>query len=140
LPGRVLAVDWGLKRFGIAMSDTMRMLASPLTTFTRRPKQRAPVGPIAEIVLKHRISEIIVGLPLDQEGEEGDSAKAARAFSEALHQRCKVPVHLVDERMTTARALRSARDAGVSTRDSKHRIDQMAAVVLLQIWLDRQSS
>lgn len=133
-------MDWGAKRFGVAMSDPMRMIASPLTTLTRRPKQRAPVGQVAEIVTQHRISEIIVGLPLDQEGDEGDSAQQARAFSESLQARCKVPVHLVDERMSTARALRSARDAGVSTRDSKHRIDQMAAVVLLQSWLDRQSS
>ena len=133
----MLAVDWGQRRFGLALSDELRMLASPLTTLTRRPKQREPVGPIAELARRHAVTEIIVGLPLDQHGNEGDAAKAARAFAGALQLRCAIPVHLVDERMTTASALRGARQSGVSDRDSRHRIDQLAAVVLLQQWLDR---
>lgn len=134
----MLAVDWGQKRFGVAISDELRMIASPLTTLTRRPKQRDPVGPVAALVAQQGVSEILVGYPLDEHGEERDAAQAARAFAEALRERCPVPVHLVDERMTTARAQRAARDAGVSTRDARHRIDQMAAVVLLQQWLDQQ--
>ena len=131
-------MDWGEKRFGIALSDPTRMIAQPLTTLTRRPKQRAPVGAVAALVTEHDVSELIVGHPLDQHGNEGEAALAARAFATALQQRTGLPVHLVDERMSTAQALRGARAAGVTDRDSKHRIDQMAAVVLLQAWLDRQ--
>jgi putative Holliday junction resolvase len=133
-------VDWGQKRFGVALSDETRMLASALTTITRRPKQRAPVGKVAELANQNDVSEIIVGHPLDQHGNEGESALAARDFADHLRQRTSLPVHLVDERMSTARALRAARAAGVSDRDSKHRIDQMAAVVLLQSWLDQQGN
>lgn len=131
-------MDWGQKRFGVALSDATRMLASPLTTITRRPKQRAPVGKVAGLADHHEVSEIIVGHPLDEHGNEGEAALAARAFAAALQQKTNLPVHLVDERMSTAQALRGARAAGVTDRDSKHRIDQMAAVVLLQAWLDRQ--
>lgn len=136
--GRVLAVDWGVKRFGVAISDPSRLIAQPLTTLTRRPKQRAPVGAICELVRAHQAAAVVVGLPLTPEGEEGDAAREARALGEALGKRAGVPVHFVDERFSTARALAAAREAGVKDRDSRARIDQMAAVAILQAWLDRQ--
>jgi len=135
--GRVLAVDWGEKRFGIALSDPLRMIAQPLTTLTRRPKQRAPVGPIAALAAQHGATAIVVGLPLTMDGDEGDAARAARALGDALAVRTGLPVHYLDERMTTAHALKSARRAGVKDADSRERIDQMAAVGILQAWLDR---
>jgi len=135
--GRVLAVDWGERRFGIALSDPTRLIAQPLTTLTRRPKQRAPVGAIAALAAKHGVAAIVVGLPLTMEGEEGDGAHAARAVGDALAARTGLPVHFVDERMTTAHALKSARRAGIRDADSRARIDQMAAVGILQAFLDR---
>ena len=66
--GRVLAVDWGAKRFGIAISDPTRLIAQPLTTLTRRPKQRAPVQRVLDLIREHRATEIVVGLPLTSEG------------------------------------------------------------------------
>ncbi len=133
----MLAVDWGSKRFGVAISDPSRLIAQPLTTLTRRPKQRAPVAAVGELLRTHGVALVLVGLPLTPEGEEGPAAREARAFSEAIAQRCGVPVELVDERMSTARALAAAREAGVTDRDSRARIDQMAAVAILQGWLDR---
>lgn len=136
--GRVLAVDWGQRRFGVALSDPLRLIAQPLTVLTRRPKQRPPVGPIAELVRAHGVAAIVVGLPLTPEGEEGAAARAARAFGEALARRTELPVHFVDERMSTQHALKSARRAGVTDAESRSKIDAMAAVAVLQGWLERQ--
>ena len=135
--GRVLAIDWGLRRFGVAVSDPSGLIAQPLTTLTRRPKQRAPVAAAAVLAAEHGVTAIVVGLPLTSEGEEGPAAREARAFGDALAARSKLPVHFQDERMTTAHALKSARRAGVKDADSRARIDQMAAVAILQAWLDR---
>mgnify|MGYP001584718187 FL=1 len=137
--GRVLAVDWGQRRFGVAVSDPSRLIAQPLVTLTRRPKQRAPVAAVLALITRHDIAEVVVGLPLTPEGEEGAAARAARDFGAALVRRSGRPVTFWDERLSTARALRAAREAGVKDRDSRGRIDQMAAVVILQSWLDAQA-
>ncbi len=137
---RILAVDWGEKRFGVAISDPTRLIAQPLTTLTRRPKQRPPVAAVLGLIGTHDVAAVVVGLPLTGEGEEGAAAQAARAFGEAVAARSGVPVHFQDERMTTAHALKSARRAGVADRDSRERIDQMAAVGILQAWLDRNAA
>lgn len=134
--GRVLAVDWGTKRFGVAISDPTRLIAQPLTTLVRRERHRPPYTAILEIVRTHGVTELVVGLPLTPDGEEGDAAVEARAFGTALGQRTGLPVTFWDERLSTARALRSARAAGVSDRRSRGRIDQMAAVAILQHYLD----
>jgi len=136
--GRVLAVDWGGRRFGLALSDPTRLIAQPLTTLTRRANHRAPVAAVAALVARHGVTLVVIGLPLDLEGGEGEAAREARAFGEALARRAGVAVAYRDERLTTARALRSAREAGVKDRDSRARIDQMAAVGILQGWLDAQ--
>lgn len=134
----MLAVDWGAKRFGVAISDPGRRIAQPLTTLTRRPKQRPPVGAVCDLARAHEATAVVVGLPLTSEGEEGPAAQQARGFAAAVAQRSGLPVELVDERMSTARALAAAREAGVRDHDSRARIDQMAAVAILQAWLDKQ--
>jgi putative Holliday junction resolvase len=136
--GRVLAVDWGSKRFGLALSDPTRLIAQPLVTLTRRANHRAPVAEIADLVARHQVTLVVVGLPLDLDGGESDAAREARELGEALQRRCGVPVTWWDERLSTAAALRSARAVGVKDRDSRGRIDQMAAVAILQHWLDAQ--
>ena len=134
----MLAVDWGTKHFGVAISDPSRLIAQPLTTLTRRAHHRAPVGRVVALAEEHGATEIVVGLPLTPEGAEGEAAQAARAFGAALAERSGRPVRFVDERLSTAHALKSARRAGVSDRDSRDRIDQMAAVAILQGYLDAQ--
>lgn len=133
----MLAVDWGAKRFGVAISDPGRIIAQPLTTLTRRPKQRPPVGAVCALAAERGVTHVIVGLPLTGEGDEGPAALEARAFGDAIAARSGLPVEFVDERMSTARALAAAREAGVKDKDSRARIDQMAAVAILQAWLDR---
>ena len=136
--GRVLAVDWGGKRFGLALSDPTRLIAQPLVTLSRRANHRAPVADIVELIARHQVTLVVVGLPLDLEGAEGEAAREARTLGEAVARRSGVPVSFWDERLSTALALRSARAAGVRDRDSRGRIDQMAAVAILQSWLDAQ--
>ena len=137
--GRVLALDWGTKRFGVALSDPTRLLAQPLTTLTRRPGHRPPVREILDLITRHEVVLVVVGLPLTPAGEEGDAAAEARALGEAVARRSGVPVTWWDERLSTAAALRSARAAGVRDRDSRERIDQMAATQILQHFLDAQT-
>jgi putative Holliday junction resolvase len=136
--GRVLAVDWGQRRCGLAISDPTRLIAQPLTTLTRRPKHRPPVAAIAALAAEHAATVVVVGLPLTPDGEEGDAAREARALADAIGVRTGLPVVLQDERLTTAAAQRAARHLGVRDRDARGRIDQMAAVGILQAWLDRQ--
>jgi len=132
----VLAVDWGRRRFGVALSDPGRLIAQPLATLTRREGQRPPIAALLDLISAHEVTELVVGLPLSSEGEETGVTAEVRAFGEALARRAGLPLAFQDERLTTARALRAAREAGVKDRDSRARIDRMAAVGILQAWLD----
>ncbi|HVO34322.1 MAG TPA: Holliday junction resolvase RuvX [Gemmatimonadales bacterium] len=137
--GRVLGLDWGSKRFGVALSDPTRLIAQPLTTLKRRAGHRPPVREILDLITRHEVSLVVVGLPLSPDGEEGEAAGEARALGLAIARRSGVSVTWWDERLSTAAALRSARGAGVRDRDSRERIDQMAAAVILQHFLDAQT-
>jgi putative Holliday junction resolvase len=136
--GRLLAVDWGERRIGLALSDETQTLAQPLTTLTRRAGKRFPMAQLLEQVAKHNVVGIIVGLPLDEAGAEGDAAHAAREVADAIKRRVPegLEVTMWDERMTTARALAAVREMGGSTRGRKADVDAMAAALLLQHYLD----
>ena len=129
-------MDWGRKRFGVALSDPSRLIAQPLTTLARREGQRPPIAALLDLIHNHDVTELVVGLPLSPEGEEGEAAAEVRTFGTALARRAALPLTVWDERLSTALALRSARAAGVKDRDSRDRIDQMAAVAILQHFLD----
>ena len=136
--GRLLAVDWGERRIGLALSDETQTLAQPLTTLTRRAGKRFPMARLLEEVTRHAVVGIIVGLPLTESGAEGDAAHAARGLADAIKRRVgdTVDVNLWDERMTTARVLAAVREMGGSTRGRKEDVDAMAAALLLQHYLD----
>ena len=135
--GRLLAVDWGERRIGLALSDETQVLAQPLTTLTRRAGKRFPMAQLLEQVTKHNVVGIIVGLPLNDAGEEGDAAHAARALADDIKGRVgDLEVSMWDERMTTARVLAAIREMGGSTRGRKEDVDAMAAALLLQHYLD----
>ena len=135
--GRLLAVDWGERRIGLALSDETLVLAQPLTTLTRRTGKRCPMAQLLEAVKKHNVVGIIVGLPLDESGAEGDAAHAARALADDIKRRVgDLEVEMWDERMTTARILAAIREMGGSTRGRKEDVDAMAAALLLQHYLD----
>jgi len=132
----VLAVDWGTVRLGLALSDPTRLIAQPLATLRRRAGHRVPIADILNLITRHEVALVVVGLPLEPDGGEGAAAVEARALGEALARRSGVAVTYWDERLSTAAALRSARTAGVRDRDSREKIDQMAAVAILQHFLD----
>jgi putative Holliday junction resolvase len=132
----VLAVDWGTVRLGLALSDPTRLIAQPLATLKRRAGHRVPIAEILDHIARHAVSLVVVGLPLAPDGGESPATAEARALGEAVARRAGVPVTYWDERLSTAAALRSARAAGVRDRDSRDRIDQMAAVAILQHFLD----
>jgi putative pre-16S rRNA nuclease len=134
--GRILGVDWGEIRIGLALSDESQFLATPLDTLVRRPGKRFPMPRFLELVTAHEPAGIVVGLPLTGEGDEGPSATAARELSEAIAARTALPLELWDERMSTARALGLIREQGGSTRGRKEEVDALAAAVLLQHFLD----
>ncbi len=134
--GRLLALDWGEVRLGLALSEETQALASPLETLVRRKGKRFPMARFLELVDAHRPVGLLVGLPLTGEGEEGASAAAAREMAEALERRTGLPLELWDERLTTARALALIREQGGSTRGRRGDVDALAAAVLLQHYLD----
>jgi putative holliday junction resolvase len=134
--GRILAVDWGEVRIGLALSDETQTLATPLETLVRRRGKRFPMAKFLELIARHEPSGVVVGLPLTGEGKEEESAAAARELAGGLADRSGLPVELWDERMSTARALAVIREQDGSTRGRKGDVDSLAAAVLLQHFLD----
>lgn len=136
--GRVLGVDYGERRVGLALSDPLGMIASPLPTLNRRKGKRAPVAPVARIVEENDVAGLVVGLPLGLDGEENDWTREVRSFGDALAERTGLPVTYQDERMTSVRAERAVRSLGLSKkkREEKERVDAAAAVLILQAYLD----
>ena len=138
MKGRLIAVDWGERRIGLALSDETQTLAQPLATLTRRAGKRFPMAQLLEQITRHQVVGIVVGLPLDEAGDEGDAAHAARALADDIKRRLggDLEVSMWDERMTTARVLAAVREMGGSTRGRKEDVDAMAAALLLQHYLD----
>ncbi len=136
---RVLGVDYGERRIGLAVSDPSGTIAQPLPTLARRAGKRPPVQAIADTAAELQAEAIVVGLPLDLEGEDSDWTRETRAFAARLGERAGLPVHLVDERLTSVRAEKAVRSLGLrrSAREDKARVDAAAAVLILQAFLDR---
>jgi putative Holliday junction resolvase len=133
-PGRVLGLDLGDVRIGVAISDDDRRMAVPLGTIhTGAP---ADLKAIAKLVEEHAATTVVVGLPLSMTGERGPAAVKAGSFAEALRSFLHVPVELHDERLSTVEAERALREAGVSDKRRRHQVDEVAATVILQAWLD----
>ena len=135
-PGRLLAVDWGERRVGLALSDESQTLAQPLDTLTRRPGKRFPMQSLLTHITGHQVVGVVVGLPLDEHGHEGDAARSARTLAEDIQRRAAVPVTMWDERFTTARVRRAVQEMGGSTKGRKADVDALAATLLLQHYLD----
>lgn len=130
--GRLLAIDYGERRIGLAISDPSGTIASPAGAITRRLGKRAP---IAEIIRRAEALDargFVVGLPLDGDGNETPRSEETRRIAAELERRTGLPARLVDERFTTATALRAIREMGGSTRGRKADVDALAATVLLQ--------
>lgn len=138
---RILAIDYGERRIGLAISDPTATIAQPLPTLVRRAGKRPPIAQIIEIISINGVIEVVVGLPLPLSGEDSDWTQSVRDFASKLEARAGIPVRLLDERMTSVRAERAVRELGLkkSQREQKERIDSAAAILLLQMHLDQRT-
>ncbi|MEI6374582.1 MAG: Holliday junction resolvase RuvX [Actinomycetes bacterium] len=135
--GTRIAVDLGDRRIGVARSDPSGLMGVPVTTVTRGV---GDVQALVALVNEYEAIELILGLPLTLQGDDGPAAVKVRAFADDFAPQCPCPVRLVDERMSTTQAQRSLHDAGRSVKSSRAIIDQAAAVVILQSALDNERS
>jgi len=136
---RILAVDWGERRVGLAVSDAHGIIATGLDTLEVRGVEDA-LTRVAGVAEETGAEAIVVGLPLLMSGERGEAARTAEAFAEALRLRVAVRVDTYDERLTTAISARRLREVGVRTGRARGRVDQGAAVALLESYLLRLQS
>jgi putative holliday junction resolvase len=131
-PGRVLAIDYGERRIGLAVSDPSRTIASPAGFVSRRAGKRPPIAELVRQAATHHATALVVGLPLDDAGNETPRTAEVRRIAAELERRTGLTVTLVDERYTTAAALRAVHDMGGSVRGRRGDVDALAATVLLQ--------
>jgi len=136
--GRLLGVDYGKVRVGLAITDPERCLASPLATYIRRSAEQ-DARFFRELVKVEEIVAMVVGLPVHNDGREGEQAAAARAFGEWLVGTTRLPVHYFDERFTTVEAESLLLSAGLTNKRRKARRDRVAAQIMLQSYLDSGS-
>jgi putative Holliday junction resolvase len=138
---RVLAIDYGARRIGLAVSDEAGALAFPAGVLERRGGRR-DLAALCALARERGVGAVVVGLPLHMDGREGPEARAARAFAAALAEASGLPVETLDERWTTREAERSLQDQGLVGRRGRRRkaaLDAVAATLLLQSWLARQT-
>lgn len=134
---RALGIDHGDARIGLALSDDLGMLAHPHSTL--KIADGDPIPRIAEIVAREKVGQIVLGLPRNMDGSYGPAAEKVRAFAEKLKASVPCPIKMWDERLTTKAAQRGLHAAGKNTRQSRSVIDQAAAQLILQGWLDSQA-
>jgi putative Holliday junction resolvase len=132
---RTLGIDFGRSRIGVAVSDELRLLAHPLETVAAG---KNAIPRIAEIVREKTVDHVVVGIPRNMDGSLGPAADKALKFLEELSAAIPCPVVKWDERLTTVAAHRTLREAGKKTRDTRGYVDQVAAQMILQGYLDRQ--
>jgi putative Holliday junction resolvase len=138
--GRRLGIDVGTVRIGVAVCDPDGILATPLET-VRRERDGRHLRRLVKLAGEHEVVEVVVGLPRTLADRAGTSARDAVELADALAARiAPIPVRLVDERLTTVSAQRALRDAGVRAKNQRTMVDQVAAVAILQTWLDQRRS
>jgi len=136
---RVLGVDYGRRRVGLAVSDDGAVLARPLETLQRTHSLDRDLRTIARQANDLGVAEIVVGLPLNMDGSKGEMALEAEAFAQRLHEASGLPVHVWDERLTSSEAERVLIEGDVKRRDRKRLRDKLAATLILQGFLDGRS-
>lgn len=139
LPGRILALDVGSRRIGLAVSDPMGITAQGLETLQRKNK-RTDLEKLEAVIRHYQVRELVVGLPLRMSGAAGIQSEKMGLFAEELRRRFQLPVHLWDERLTSAQANRLLREADLSIEKRKHAVDRMAAVLILQNFLQSREA
>jgi putative Holliday junction resolvase len=134
-PRRLLGIDYGTKRVGLAVSDADRVIASPLTTYERRGAEQ-DAAYFRRVIDEEEIGGLVLGLPVHLNGTEGQKAREVRAFAQWLHKATGLPPCFWDERFTTVEAENHLLAAGLTNKRRKERRDRLAAQILLQTYLD----
>jgi putative Holliday junction resolvase len=136
---RILALDVGSRTIGLAVSDPLGITAQGLETI-RRKNRRTDFALLDKVVERYKVKQIVVGYPLRLSGATGTQSEKMTAFAEQLRQRYELPVHLWDERLTTAEAQRVLRESEMSTKRRGQVVDQLAAVLILQSFMENRRS
>jgi putative pre-16S rRNA nuclease len=132
---RILALDFGSKTIGLAVTDELGVTAQGLPTL-RRSNKRGDFDHLRRLIRQYAVAELVIGLPLRMSGQEGIQAEKVQAFAAELRRRFKLPVHLFDERLTSVEANRVLRQSEMSLRRRAEVVDQLAAVLILQSFLE----
>ena len=138
IQGRILGIDFGERRIGIAVSDPLRITAQSLPTIKVKSPEQA-VTLLTNLIPQKNITEIVVGMPYRLRGDKGTTALKVEKFIAMLKNSCQLPVHIWDERLTSVAAERTIREFGKSPSYNKEKIDQIAAVLILQGYLTQIS-
>ncbi len=133
--GRILALDVGSRTIGLAVTDPLGYTAQGLLTI-RRKNKRTDLAALAEVIGKYGVAELVVGLPLRMSGAEGRQSEKMREFVAVLEQNFDLPIHLWDERLTSVEANRVLRETDMSIKKRAAVVDQLAAVLILQNWME----
>ena len=136
---RILAIDYGSRRMGLAVSDALGITAQGLDTLERKNK-RSDFARLERTIREYQVTEIVLGNPLRMSGEEGTQSRKVAEFAEELRRRFELPVHLWDERLTSSEANRLLREAEVSLHRRTQAVDRMAATLILQSFLQARSA
>lgn len=139
LPPRFLAIDVGSKRIGVAVSDELGITAQPVLTLGRRRSQREDLRSLARLCRRYSVSGIVVGNPLKLDGQPSSQSEKVHLFAAQLGELSGLPVHLWDERLTTHEAHQLLYEAGHARQTHSKLVDQVAATLILQSFLDGQA-
>ena len=136
---RILGLDVGSKTIGVAVSDPLGITAQGLETI-RRQNKRMDFERLEKVIQKYEVAEIVIGYPLRLSGAEGTQAEKMQSFARTIQERFHLPVHLWDERLTSAQASRVLRDSEMSIKRRGEVVDRLAAVLILQSWMDHRAA
>lgn len=137
---RILGIDLGDKKIGLALSDPMGWTAQGLGVIASKGSIDGDIAAIKEYVERHEVEKVVIGLPLNMDGSSGPRAEKAKAFASRMEKKLKVPVAMTDERLTTVAAEKLLIEADLSRNKRRKVIDKMAAVIILQNYLDTKAA
>lgn len=134
---RIIGLDYGEARIGVAVSDLLGTIANPLDTISEKDREKQ-LEKVLEVIEREKADKIVVGLPKRMDGTLGHRAEYTKAFAEELSERCSLPLVMWDERLSSSEAHRMLEAGGVSGKKRKTKVDKIAAVLILQTYLDSQ--
>ncbi|MCH2174326.1 MAG: Holliday junction resolvase RuvX [Lentisphaeria bacterium] len=137
--GRILALDYGTERVGVAITDSLAMTAQPLPCLPNQNRNQILYA-ICDLIRDHDVQEVVIGLPLHMNGDESEMSKKVRSFARRLEKKMQVSIFFEDERLTSEQANELLIEGGVKRQKRKQVIDSMAASIILQDYLSRKES